>query len=261
MVRIESASSINTYKQCPRKYYYRYIEELETSANIYSIRGNVMHSTLEEFFNLDTKILSNINYEFELTIISHEIFKKEWTKKAKDLNELKLAPARLAFFKKESQDMLNIWLRNFFKKLEGEVKDKTFREAFEILRPETEVYLESEKYQVRGYVDALHKIEGKIILMDYKTSTRDQMTDEYRLQLAIYSLLYYDKFGKIPDRVGLDLLRHGERIIDVDDELIELAKRETLAMKDRTISKEKEDYPIQKSRLCPWCDFKNICKN
>ncbi len=210
---------------------------------------------------MDTKILSNTNYEFELHIIAHEIFKKEWEKKKEELDVLELSSIKLAFFKKESQDMLNIWLKNFFKKLAKEVKDKTFRESFEKLRPETEIYLESKTYNVRGYVDAVHKIEGEIILMDYKTSSKDKMTDEYRLQLGIYSLLYFDKFGILPNKVGLDLLRHGERIIDVDDELIELAKRETLAMADRTISEEKEDYPIQKTRLCPWCNFKDVCKN
>ena len=267
MVRVESASSINTYKQCPRKYYYSYIEKLKTLPNIYCLRGNAIHSTLEEFFNLDISILSEGNYEFELAIIAHEIFKKEWGKRRKDLDKLGLENAKLEFFKKESQGMLNDWLRRFFKKLKEEqalhkkkeMSEKSFRESFEILRPETELYLESEKYQVRGYIDALHKIENKIILIDYKTSKRDGLTEEYKLQLAIYSLLYYDKFGKIPDRVGIDLLRHGERVIDVDDDLIEMAKKETLAMAGRTSSDKKEDYPIQKSRLCPWCDFKDIC--
>lgn len=267
MVRVESASSINTYKQCPRKYYYQYIEELEVLPNIYCIRGNAIHSTLEEFFNLDTSILSNTNYEFELAIIAHEIFKKQWRKKKKELRDLKLSKPKLEFFKKESQDMLNKWLRKFFKKLKKEqalnkkkeVKNKTFRESFEKLRPETEIYLESSKYNVRGYIDALHKIENEIILIDYKTSSKDKMTDQYKLQLAIYSLLYYDKFGELPNKVGLDLLRHGERIIDVDDELIEMAKKETLAMKERTKSKNKEDYPVSRSRLCDWCDFKDIC--
>lgn len=259
MARTESASSINTYKQCPRKYYYQYIKKLEVLPNIYCLRGNAIHSTLEEFFNIDTSILSKENYEFELAIIAHDRFKKEWDKREKDIANLNLSKAKLEFFKKESQDMLNKWLKRFFKKLKKEVRDSSFEEAFDKLKPETELYLESEKYKLRGYIDALHKAEEEIRLMDYKTSSRDQMTEGYKLQLAIYSLLYYDKFGKVPDKVGLDLLRHGERIIDVDENLLEMAKKEALAMAERTKSDEIADYPKKKSRLCDWCDFQDVC--
>ena len=259
MVRLESASSINTYKQCPRKYYYNYIEKIKSLPNIYCLRGNALHSTLEEFFNLDISILSEGSYEIELTIISHEVFRKEWENRIEEINNIGLEPAKLAFFKKESEDMLNTWLKAFFKKLGIEMKERSFKDAFERLRPQTELYFESQKYQVRGYIDAIHEIEGQITLMDYKTSKKDSMTEEYKLQLGIYSLLYYEKFGKVPDRVGLDLLRHGERIIDVDDALVERAKKETLAMVERTSSDDKETYPMQESRLCYWCDFKKFC--
>ena len=261
MTRIESASSINIYKQCPRRYYYSYIEQISVLPNIYCVRGNAVHSTLEEFFKMDVKGISKENYEFELAIIAHEIFKKEWTKKKRELMQLKLSKPKLEFFKKESQDMLNNWLRRFFKKLKKEIKDKNFTEAFEKLRPETELYLESEEFKLRGYIDALHKIEDKIILMDYKTSAKDDFRDEYRLQMAIYCLLYYDKFGKIPHQVGIDFLRHGEKMMDVNEELLEFAKKEALLMQENTTTDKIEDYPKIKTRLCDWCDFSEFCNN
>ena len=45
--RVQSPSSIITYRQCPRKYYYHYIENLPTKPSIHTIRGKIVHSVLQ----------------------------------------------------------------------------------------------------------------------------------------------------------------------------------------------------------------------
>ena len=261
MTRIESPSSINTYKQCPRKYYHNYIEEIKTLPNIYLIRGNILHSVLEYFYQISPDNISEENYEYEFAIIAHEYFKKEWEKKLEDLEKLNLGAPRLAFFKKESIDMLNNWIKKFLKKLKQEIKNqKDFKQAFNIIKPETEVYFKSEKHMLQGYIDAVHKIEDEIHLIDYKTSARDQLRPEYKLQLAIYSLLYYEQHQKLPTKVGIDFLRHGDTLLDVDMELVEFAKKEAEMIQQNTKTKEKEDYPKQTSRLCFWCDYQEFCE-
>ena len=62
--------------------------------------------------------------------------------------------------------------------------------------------------------------------MDYKTSNKDYLQDEYKLQLGIYALLYQQEHGIAPDKVGIDFLRFGEIVINVDENLLNLAKRE-----------------------------------
>ena len=64
--RIQSASSINTFKQCPRKYFYSYVLELPTAPNIYQVRGNIAHSALEHFFTINTNHIDEKNYEKQL---------------------------------------------------------------------------------------------------------------------------------------------------------------------------------------------------
>ena len=49
--KVQSPSSIKTYKQCPRKYYYSYILGLEQPPNVHTVRGNIAHSVLEHFFD------------------------------------------------------------------------------------------------------------------------------------------------------------------------------------------------------------------
>ena len=47
--RIQSPSSINMYKRCPRKYYLHYILKKPIKPNIHLFRGSTVHSTIEIF--------------------------------------------------------------------------------------------------------------------------------------------------------------------------------------------------------------------
>ena len=48
--RIESPNSINTFKQCPRKYFYSYKAQLPRKDSIHTIAGKAVHETLEYLF-------------------------------------------------------------------------------------------------------------------------------------------------------------------------------------------------------------------
>ena len=80
--RVESPSSINTFKQCPRKYYYQYVAKLPTVSNIHQVRGNIAHSTLENFYDIDVSGFEQENYEeyfkwlYEKTILFQKLFGK-----------------------------------------------------------------------------------------------------------------------------------------------------------------------------------------
>ena len=262
--RVQSPSSINTYKQCPRKYYYNYILKLPKLKSIHLIRGKIVHSVLEDFFKLDITTISDENKEFELNILLQSMFKEKWNNSREELLEIGLGQQQLEFYYNESQEMINTWFESLLNRIQlKQNQHLNFDEAFNLLKPETEVYFKSEEHQVQGFIDAVHNIEGEISLMDYKTSKKDKISDDYKLQLAIYALLYFEKYGKHPDIVGIDFLKHGPKYMKVDSELIELAKQECAMIQENTISKDIKDYPMKTSPLCKWstgqCDFYDIC--
>ena len=153
--------------------------------------------------------------------------------------------------------MIFNWITRFTEKIET-------KQDFKNLTPETETQIISESLRTRGFIDAIHNINNSIIITDYKTSKKFEITNEYKLQLAIYALLYKKKYGITPSKVGVDFLKHDEIHIDVDEKLLNLAKKEIELIHLRTISKLKEDYPRAPSPLCKWstgqCDFYEICK-
>ena len=78
IARIQSPSSILTHKQCPRKYFYKYVMKLPTVTSIHAVRGKIIHEVLEEFFDLNVEPINNEHYEFELKVILQNMFKNKW---------------------------------------------------------------------------------------------------------------------------------------------------------------------------------------
>ncbi len=259
--RIQSPSSINTYKLCPRKYFYTYVLELPTESNIHMIRGNVAHSALEHFFQININHIDEKKYEQQLKVAMQELLIYHWKAAHERFDKLKLSQEKLASYFEETLHMLIAWVDLFCKKVKA--TKKSFREAFEYLTPLVEQHFISNAYGVQGYVDAIEVQDGKIRIMDYKTSSKNELTDEYLLQLAIYALLYHEKYNKFPDEAGVYLLQYGEKAIKVDNALLELAKREVAQIHKNTQSEEIEDYPLKPGPYCKWstgqCDFYNIC--
>ena len=263
--RIQSPSSINTYKQCPRKYYYQYILKLKTLPSIHTARGNIVHSVLEDFFDTPLEEINFKNCEQKLTQRIQELLVLHWNKKKSELDSLSMEPTQLNFYFEESMVMLMNWLQKFLAKARV-VNGSEFDKAFKALTPLRELQYASEERAVRGFIDAIEQFQGETRLMDYKTSKKFDVTNEYRLQLAIYAMLYEEKHGEKPHKVGIYFLKDTgkhEYLIDVDEDLIKLAKLEVEMIHLNTQSLKVEDYPKNITPLCKWstgqCDFYSPC--
>ncbi len=263
IARVQSPSSINTYKQCPRKYYYCYIEKLPSTPSIHLVRGKLVHSVLENFFKVNIEKLPEDNALFVLKVFINDMMEQQWRKEHKELNSLGLTNPQLEFYHIETKDMVHNWYANFTKKIQTEMKSFSLPESFTRLTPRTEIEYKSENYGIRGFIDAIHEKDNEVILMDYKTSKHPRISKEYRLQLGLYALMYHETHKKMPHKVGIDFLKFGEQIIDVDEELVNHAKFEAELIHMNTATKNKEDYPMKPGPLCKFssgqCDFYEKC--
>lgn len=260
MARTESSSSINTFRQCPRKYYYAYKLKLPTKDSIATITGKAVHDCLEKFFQINLAEINQQKFEVEFEHILLRDFHSNWVEAVPKLLKLKINKDQIVNYYEDSQYMLNNFLKKFCAQMRVQLAKNDFMHAFEKIRPLTEVYILSEKYNVQGYLDALYMQDDKIVILDYKTSKKDEVSDQYKLQLAIYVLLANEKFGKLPDVVGLYFLRQGtERFVEVNEELLKWAQREAELIHVNTASDKIIDYPKGPSPLCNWCDFYDEC--
>lgn len=259
--RLLSPSSIKCYKQCPRKYYYSYILGISAPPNVHQVRGNIAHSVLENFFDRD---MSNIKFEtadVQLKMLIQEMLVIEWENYKDKLELVHLDKEKEIFYFEETLMMLFNWTEQFLEKINKQ--EGSFEERFKKLTPIREQLFESENYGVKGFVDAIENRDGDIYVMDYKTSSKFEV-DEHLLQLAIYSLLYFEKHGVLPKKVGIYFLKEKERLVHVDQELLEMAKTEIKKVAELIKSKDMNDYPKCVTGLCKWstgkCEYYDICK-
>jgi RecB family exonuclease len=265
--RVESPSSINTFKQCKRKYFYQYVKKLPTSSNIHCVRGNIAHTTLENFFDVDVSQFNETNYEEKLKGVMQTLLLHYWNQYKAKLDELDLKEDKKKFYFEETMMMLINWNNHFLNNLKNKMKEKnvSMQEAFQLLTPVREERYVSDNYSVQGFIDAIHHLDDQVHIVDYKTNSRFDMKSSIKLQLAIYSLLYFEKHGKTPDKVGICFLRQKTKMINVNEELINLAKQELELIHAHTsITEEQPDYPKTITPLCRWstgqCDFYETCK-
>ena len=239
------------------------------------IRGKLTHSILEDFFDVNVEHLTKDNFMFDSRVVLTELFKKHWEANRNEMETLKLTPAELKFYKDETFYMVMTWHKRFVHEVAEQMKTKNFKEAFNYHTPIREEEYRSETKGVRGFIDAIYEFEkevnGEIIkdiqVIDYKTSKRAKMSPDYKLQLAIYAMLYEEKHGFLPTKVGIDFLKFDEPhlCLDVDRKLVEFAQKEVAMIHEKTVSKEKLDYPRRITALCRWhsgqCDFYDLCKD
>lgn len=262
MRRIQSPSSIITYKQCARKYYYQYILQLPVKENLYQIRGNIAHKVLEDFFLHG--LIEEADYKTELQRRILRLLKLTWDNYyGKMAGVANIDEVETAFY--ETQLMLLNWLGHFIRKMDVEAKQIGVPDAFRKLTPITERQFVSENLGVKGFIDAIENYDGIIHILDYKTSKYLEITDMNHLQLAIYALLYREVHGKNPDKVGIFFLSQTEHLIEVTEALLEEAKMAIEDTHKKTESNKLEDYSMNLTPLCKWasgqCDFYGKCFN
>lgn len=263
-MKVHSASSINLYKQCPRKYYYKYIQKLPEPPSIHTVRGNIVHEALEEFFTLNPEEIQN--FTAEIPKKADRLLDKHWIKYKEKLKELGLPVEELQTYYTDSRDMITKWSSRFLTKVEK--TGLPFPEAFKQLTPSVEEHLKSEEIGVQGFIDALYKMDDGLHIVDYKTSRKDIVTPEYTMQAGIYAVLVHEIKGEKPITITFDFLKGEERDVPVTEELFKATLFEIEQMHMNTQTTDITDYPKKPSGLCKWqnargsgqCAFYDICE-
>jgi len=236
--RILSPTAINTYLNCPRKFYLKYIKRLKGRPSIYLIRGQIVHQTLHEFHKKHPHILSETPIE-SIRIELLKIFNQRWVKAYNQLSRLNRHADKLEEFRLQSEKMLynfSHWL------LKHNFKSPDF----------SEMRLVSKNLKLMGIIDALYQEPSNSIIIDYKTSQKNEITDDMNRQAALYALLYQDRYGIYPEAVGIHfLIEPGEpSLINVDEHLIDYGKILLETVRNQTRSKNENDYPCTCGGYC-----------
>lgn len=242
-----SFSSISTFKQCQKRWKFRYIDKLEDPPGYPAVLGTFVHLVLEEFFKLDL---------FERDVENAKILaRKLWEEFSKTENFLSVVEnseqAHREFRQKAWVSISGIWEFEDPKKVNVIATEAPFTLKFE----DTDV-------SVTGFIDRIEAKNGKYEIGDFKTgkAPRKQYQQDKLLQLRIYGLAVHESTGEMPSKGKLLYL--GSEIVSENYSKLKFAQVERV-VNDTAVNirlvKNNENFEASVGPLCAWCSYVDRC--
>lgn len=238
---------IKIYETCPRQYQFFREYDFTPSRSAVIFFGLLVHQTIEDVHRivLDGK-LETLN---ELRI--RELFERTF-------RFLSLSDVRpIGATAKESAFGQVI---NYFQQNQDEMR--------RVIETEVDVSVEKEGYILTGKVDLLMGSDGKLELLDFKTSPKPAdshtLLSSYERQLCTYAHILEQRFGKRPER----LLLYWTSEPDKSNSLMEFPYRPALveeaglhfdSVVGRIQAKKFEITATPEANICKECDLKFYC--
>jgi putative RecB family exonuclease len=247
---IYSNSKIELFEQCKLKFKYKYIDKIvpEIAKSVEALLGEVVHKTLEWLY---IQILKNIIPSIN-DIIS--FYSEKWQENySKDTPIFNKTLTEKDYFNRGVEFLASYYL-----------KHHPFQDNTIATEKRIEINLDEKgDKKLIGYIDRLaHNIKNnEIEIHDYKTSNTIMMKEkiENSRQLSIYSMAVKEMFGKDKNVCMIwHFLAHDMKIcIRKTNEELEALKKEIIEMIN--LIENTKEFPPNKSRLCDWCEYRNIC--
>lgn len=244
-----SPSRAADFKQCPLLYRFRTVDKLEGPPSPAAARGTLVHSVLEHVFELPAA---------ERTVdAAVRLLPERWSALAEERPEL-------VEMIEASDDLDDVtWLEDA-----AELVERWFElEDPQRLEPaERELYVETEieGLTLRGIVDRLDvAADGAMRVVDYKTgrSPREGFEAKALFQMKFYALVLWRLRGEIPKVLQLVYLgdRQVVRYVPDEQDLRGMERNVKAVWAAVQRAAETGDWRPRRSRLCGWCDFRDLC--
>lgn len=243
-----SPSKLSTYKECPRKYKFRYIDGLKrTGQTVEQFLGTCVHSSFEALYeNLQKGRLMS-----EEAVLG--VFEEAWDK---DVAGVVPQPDDTEAWKSVGRQCVTNYYREFRPFTNDTTNAVERRIGFDLV-------LDGQKYRVEGFIDRLASgKDGAFEIHDYKTAKNlpNQAHVDEDWQLAIYELALRSEWPKFdgPVRLIWHYVRHGRSLVSTRTKEQLAALEAEVRGVIRAIKADHDFKPVE-SNLCGWCEYKPLC--
>ena len=249
-MKYHSYTSLSTFKQCPLKYRYRYIDHIKPEIDfIEAFMGKCVHKVLETFYDPST-IGQTFELDDHLCYLDH-IWK--W------MPNPHIRYAREGQTANQYQEIGERCISNYFKRYAPLDHIGTIGIEMKVELPNI-----TKGHSIIGYIDRLSyasKDRGVVEIHDYKTSkhlpSRKELLKDR--QLSLYQAAVE---GMYPDAERIELVWHylyhdKELRLKRNHEELNQIMDEVLYSIDK-IELEKEFKP-RAGFLCKWCPYQYMC--
>ncbi len=226
-------SRMDTYRQCPLRYKYRYIDKMKEKPRPPLSLGSSVHKTLQMFYT-STKPIPTI--EDLLSYLDICWVSDGYSSSSEEaLNKSKAVKMLTDFYK-----------RNIFHYLKAYKTEQYF-----------EIHLND--IIINGYLDQVNKFGDTYEVVEYKTSQNGLSLEEASndLQIITYHVAFKSVYGFPPESVVYHNIKSG-KIFRIK---VSYEQEEKTLNFYREISEgiKKEMFSPKINVFCRWCDFIGIC--
>ncbi len=245
-----SPSKLDCYKECARRYQYRYVDKISRRRKTpETVVGVAVHAAFEELYGLVSG--GKVPALAEVQALYAAALDAEWDETVV-LKDPRFTRDDWKNVGAQCVDLYYAAHRPF-------TEDRTVAVEKRVGFPLT---VEGHEYRIEGFVDRLSLApDGVFEIHDYKTakSLPNQEHADADWQLALYELAVRREW---PDAKGVRLkwhyVRHGKTLTSVRDEAARARLLEDVA---KTIAAIKHDHEFAPNPgpLCDWCEYKDLC--
>jgi RecB family exonuclease len=233
-----SFSRVDTYRTCPLKFRFGYVDKLPSEPSPHLSWGSSIHAALEAWWD----------------------------------SKLPAAPPVKVLL----QGLYDGWEDTGFAGMERAAKLEWYTHAQDVLRRHHERYAPTyvpavateewfsldlgDDIEVVGSIDHVARTPaGGIGIVDWKTNRKAKPAKYVKgsLQLAIYALAAQELWGQDPEWVALDFVVPGVRVTVPRSEIDTDAALRTLREVAALI--RDESFAPKPTKLCGWCDYRSLC--
>lgn len=235
-----SASSMKTFDQCPKKYFYNYIAREPRKQWDHFDLGNLCHKALEIFHEIYME-------EGPRGGSLSKLMAHSFAEARKDFPDAKIEI--IADAKALVQDYLKLVSTDGMPHVKGVETKFNLNITDDIL--------------VRGFLDRVDILpkSGIFHIVDYKTTKNKRYLEPF--QLLIYGLWLQSEYPDLEEfKASYVLLRHGSSSKSYTfncEDIVKIKKKILGFAEDIRASEKSEEWATITGPLCNWCDFKKIC--
>lgn len=251
-----SPSRAGDFTTCPLLYRYRAIDRLPEPAGSAMVRGTLVHTVLEDLFDLpaDDRVLETAVGMLPATwerIVAESPDVAAVVADSDDSDPCD--PAVIASWLRGAEPLL----RTYFRMEDPSRLEPAYRELHvEFDLPDGPV--------LRGFVDRVDIApHAGVRIVDYKTGRAPGPAFEQKamFQLRFYALVVWRMTGELPALLQLTYLGSGEylRLVPDADDLRAFETKVRALWESIVAVFDSGNWEPKPSRLCNWCSFQTLC--
>ena len=245
-----SPSKLDVYKNCPRRYQYRYVDGISRRRKTpETTLGTAVHSAFEELYSLvsggKTPSLA------EVTAVFDKAFDEGWD------DSVQIKDKR--FTREDWRAVGHDCVKRYYSSHAPFTEDRTVSVEKRVGFP---LEVEGHEYRIEGFIDRLAlTADGVFEIHDYKTSKSlpSQEDVDTDWQLALYELAVRREWPDAPGvRLQWHYVRHGRTMTSVRSAEARKKLSEDAAALIARVKADHEFKPCP-GPLCDWCEYRDLC--